>query len=42
MMIMAKKKSLKVNIIKAITLLLFILTIAVIGVYYSIKNLNYG
>ena len=39
---MAKKKSLKVNIIKAITLLLFILTIAVIGVYYSIKNLNYG
>ena len=39
---MAKKKSLKVNIIKAITLLLFVLIISVIGVYYSIKDLNYG
>lgn len=39
---MAKKKSLKVNIFKAITLLLFVLIISVIGVYYSIKDLNYG
>ena len=42
MMIMTKKKSLKVNIFKAITLLLFVLIISVIGVYYSIKDLNYG
>ena len=39
---MAKKKSLKINIGKAITLLLFVLVISVIGVYYSIKDLNYG
>ena len=40
---MAKKKSnLKTKISDAIILLFLVLTVSVLGVYYAIKNLNYG
>ncbi len=39
---MAKKKNLKTKISNAILLLFAVLLVSVLGVYYSIKNLNYG
>ena len=42
MMRMAKKKNLKTKISSAIVLLVGVLLVSVLGVYYGIKNLNYG
>jgi len=39
---MAKKKSLKTSISSAVTILLLVLIVSVLGVYSAIKNLNYG
>jgi len=39
---MAKKKNLKTKISRAFILLFVVLLVSVLGVYYSIKNLNYG
>ena len=37
-----KKKNLKTKISSAIVLLFVVLLVSVLGVYYAIKNLNYG
>ena len=37
-----KKNNLKTKISNAIILLFIVLTVSVLGVYYAIKNLNYG
>ena len=39
---MAKKNNLKIKISKAFMYLFLVLLISVVGVYYAIKNLNYG
>ena len=42
MIIMAKRKSKKTNLLSVILITILVLVIAILGIYYSVKNLKFG